>query len=60
MPRTRASVAFALVLTLLAGGLVTGCGGAEKRVSDAEKQSIRTNADNADRDLDRASDKSED
>jgi hypothetical protein len=60
MSRPRTSVASALALALFVGPLVAGCGGAEKRVSDTEKQTIRNNADSADRDLDRASDKSED
>ena len=38
---------------------VPACGGTEPRMSEAQKQSIRQNADNADRDLERESSKSE-
>jgi len=46
-------------LTLFTALSVHACGGADKRVSEERKQTIRQNADSADRDLDRESSKAE-
>jgi len=48
-----------LALTIAAALSVPACGGADKRVSEEQKQSIRQNADSADRDLDRESGKAD-
>jgi len=48
-----------VALALAAAVSLPACGGAEKRVSEEQKQSIRQNADSADRDLDRESSKAD-